>query len=202
MANILIIYATRQGQTRKIAERIAQRLRSDGHSVELGDTDDHAPTRELREFDAVFVGAPIHGGGYPRSLVRFVRAHEAELEALPSAFFSVGLAVASRTTDGRAETLPLVERFVRQTGWQPARVELIAGALTYSKYNFVIRYVMRHIAKQAGGDTDTTKDYEYTDWAAVERFATEFISSALGRAESESGAGRTSQAVELDARAG
>lgn len=33
---------------------------------------------------------------------------------------------------------------------------------------------MRAIASVAGGDTDTARDYEYTDWDAVARFADAF----------------------------
>jgi menaquinone-dependent protoporphyrinogen oxidase len=33
---------------------------------------------------------------------------------------------------------------------------------------------MRFIVRMARGDTDTSRDYEYTDWSAVERFASEF----------------------------
>ena len=31
--------------------------------------------------------------------------------------------------------------------------------------------MMRLIVGAAGGDTDTSRDYEYTDWQAVDRFA-------------------------------
>jgi len=34
--------------------------------------------------------------------------------------------------------------------------------------------MMRIIVRMAGGDTDASRDHEYTDWAAVERFAAEF----------------------------
>jgi len=179
MANILIVYATRQGQTEKIARRIATVLRAQGHAAELFDADRPKETPALEGFQAVFVGAPIHAGGYPRSVVRFVEEHHASLERVPSAFFSVGLAVASRTTDGRAETLPIVEKFILRTGWNPTRVELVAGALPYSKYNFLIRLVMRRISAKAGGDTDTSRDYEYTDWEGVDRFASDFGARAV-----------------------
>ncbi len=33
---------------------------------------------------------------------------------------------------------------------------------------------MKRIAAKAGGDTDTTRDYEYTDWSAVNKFALDF----------------------------
>jgi menaquinone-dependent protoporphyrinogen oxidase len=178
--NILIVYATREGQTEKIARRLATVLRERGDASALIDTDHPDRTLDLDHFDGALVCAPIHIGGYPRSLVRFAKQHRAFLERGPSAFVSVGLAIASRTTDGRAETLPIVEKFVKQTGWRPARVELVAGALPYSKYNFLIRYVMRRIAAQAGGDVDTSHDFEYTDWGAVDRFASQFAADAVG----------------------
>lgn len=178
MANVLIVYATKEGQTGKIARRIAQTLRAMGHGAELLDVEHSTDPLDLESFQAILVGGPIHAGGYPRSVVRFVTTYKNVLEHVPSAFFSVGLAVASRTSDGRAQTLEVVERFVKRTGWRPERVELVAGALTYSKYNFLVRFVMRRISAHEGGDTDTSRDYEYTDWPAVDRFALEMAESA------------------------
>ena len=173
MANVLIVYATKEGQTQKIVRRIAETLAAEGHQSELVDAD-HAPIpSNLERFQVAVVGGPIRAGGYPRSVVRFVREHREFLERVPSTFFSVGLALASRTSDGRAQTLEVVERFIKKVGWRPRHVELIAGALPYSRYNFLIRYIMRRIAAKEGGDTDTSRDYEYTDWPSVERFAHE-----------------------------
>ncbi|AKU95473.1 Protoporphyrinogen IX oxidase, oxygen-independent, HemG [Labilithrix luteola] len=141
----------------------------------------HVPrTLKLGSFRGICVGGPIHVGGYPSELLRFVKRYRARLELVPSAFFSVGLAVASRTTDGRAETLVCVDRFVAKSGWSPSRVELVAGAMLYTKYNFFVRWMMRRIAEKAGGDTDVSRDYEYTDWLAVERFAAEFAEAVEG----------------------
>jgi menaquinone-dependent protoporphyrinogen oxidase len=39
---------------------------------------------------------------------------------------------------------------------------------------------MRRISRKEGGDTDTSRDYEYTDWAAVDRFAAEFADEVAG----------------------
>jgi menaquinone-dependent protoporphyrinogen oxidase len=38
---------------------------------------------------------------------------------------------------------------------------------------------MRRIASREGGDTDTSRDYEYTDWAAVDRCAVEFVEAVM-----------------------
>lgn len=179
MANVLIVYATGDGQTAKIARRVAETLAARGHAAELFDAGHPSDGLDLRRFQAAIVGAPIHARGYPRSIVRFVREHRQFLERVPSAFFSVGLAVQSRTSDGRAQTLEVVEGFVERTGFRPERVELFAGALLYTKYNPLMRFVMRRIVTKEGGDTDTSRDYEYTDWRAVERFAQTFLPDAV-----------------------
>ena len=46
--------------------------------------------------------------------------------------------------------------------------------MPYSKYNIFLRLLMQFIARVAGGDPDTSRDYEYTDWRAVEAFAAGF----------------------------
>jgi menaquinone-dependent protoporphyrinogen oxidase len=183
MSNVLIVYATREGQTGKIARRLAETLRSDRHRVELLDTDHPGENAALdaSRFQAVIVAAPIHAGGYPRSVREFVRQHAGVLNSVPSAFLSVGLAVASHTSDGRAQTRPLLDKFLAECSFRPRRVEFVAGALQYSKYNFLIRLVMRRIALKEGGDTDTSRDYEYTDWKALDAFARDFVPAVRGR---------------------
>jgi len=46
----------------------------------------------------------------------------------------------------------------------------LCAHLTYCKYNFFIKLMMKTIARKAGGPTDTSRDYEFTDWATVDRF--------------------------------
>ena len=57
-----------------------------------------------------------------------------------------------------------------------------AGAIMYRKYGFLKRFFMKLIASGAGGNTDTSKNYEYTDWDEVEHFTTGFLAqiSAAG----------------------
>lgn len=180
MANVLIVYATRHGQTERIARRMAATLEGHQHQVQLLDAAHVPRSFDVNPFEVALVGGPMYAGRYPAAIVRFARARREFLQRTASAFFSVNLAVASRTSDGRAETLPCVEKLIQQTGWRPARVELIAGALSYTKYNFLMRFFMRRIARKAGGDTDTSRDHEYTDWDAVERFAIEVVGTIEG----------------------
>jgi menaquinone-dependent protoporphyrinogen oxidase len=121
----------------------------------------------------VIVGSSIHYGHHPNFLRALVRRFRAALTAQPSAFFSVSLSAGGPGAKPEAARRYL-ETFLRQVDWHPAQTATFAGALQYSKYGVFKRLLMRMIVGIAGGDTDPTRDYEYTDWNAVDRFADEF----------------------------
>ncbi len=56
-----------------------------------------------------------------------------------------------------------------------------AGALRYSEYGWMMKRVMKSIARREGNDTDTSRDHEYTDWPAVDRFANDVAVMAARR---------------------
>jgi menaquinone-dependent protoporphyrinogen oxidase len=74
----------------------------------------------------------------------------------------------------RADLEAIVDRFEEHTGWQPQRVVHVAGAIPYSRYGLLKRWVMQYMSRQAGVRTSPKQDYEYTDWEALKRFAAEF----------------------------
>lgn len=174
MSRTLILYATTEGHTARIAERIAQCLRGKGHRVEIHRADAVPAGLEPAAYDAVIVGASIHYGRHPRYLRTLVRRFRTVLTAQTSAFFSVSLSAGGPGAKPEAARRYL-ETFLRQVDWHPPQTATFAGALQYSKYGVFKRLLMRMIVGIAGGDTDPTRDYEYTDWNAVDRFADEFV---------------------------
>ena len=44
--------------------------------------------------------------------------------------------------------------------------------------NFFIKMVMKTISRMAGGPTDTSRDYEFTDWVALDRFVLDRVRPA------------------------
>jgi len=177
MKPILVLYATREGQTRRIAEHIASTARTGGRPVEVIDAANIPEGFSLDVYSAAFLAASVHRQRHEKEMVEFVKRHIDELDRIPTAFLSVSLseAGAEDTTAPRKcraqavlDVRKMVQRFLVETGWRPTRVLAVAGALPYSKYNFLMRFIMRRIARHAGGDTDTSRDYEYTDWAAVD----------------------------------
>ncbi len=69
----------------------------------------------------------------------------------------------------------MADAFFAETGWHPAAVHHAAGALRYTKYDFLKRLLMRHIAAKEGGDVDTSEDHEYTDWEALAAFVQDVL---------------------------
>lgn len=99
----------------------------------------------------------------------------------PTAFFAVSASATSPDPAGRARATALAERFVTQIGWRQALTASFAGAVPYTRYGLFTRIVMRWIVGRAGGDTDTSRDFEYTDWSVVERFADDIAARLLAR---------------------
>jgi menaquinone-dependent protoporphyrinogen oxidase len=173
MSSVLILYATTEGHTARIAEKIAHALRGRGHAAETCPAGDDRADLGLAKYDGVIIGASIHYGRHPGYLRSLVRSERAALEARPSAFFSVSLSAGGPGAKPKAARRYL-EVFLRQTGWNPRQTATFAGALQFSKYGALKRMLMIVFVGLGGGDTDTSRDYEYTDWDAVERFAEAF----------------------------
>jgi menaquinone-dependent protoporphyrinogen oxidase len=173
VSSALILYATAEGQTARIAERIARTLRSRGHAADTRPAGEVRADLDTLGYDGVIVGASIHYGRHPRYLGSLVRRQRAALEGRPSAFFSVSLSAGGPGAKPEAARRYL-EAFLRQSGWRPQQSATFAGALPYSRYGAFKRLLMIAFVGLGGGDTDASRDYEYTDWDAVERFADTF----------------------------
>ena len=181
--HFLIAYATSYGQTAKIAARMADLLMASGEAVTLVNAGNHPRDLHAGEFDGVMIGGSIIGGRHQRALVRFVREHRAVLNTLPSAFFSVSGSAASPLETERARARQFVDQFLDMTGWHPMLTETFGGAIAYTKYNPLIRWLAKRGAQAAGGPTDTSRDHEVTDWSQVKRFVQAFVQTVPVRAE-------------------
>jgi menaquinone-dependent protoporphyrinogen oxidase len=189
MATIAVLYATREGQTRKVAEHVAGVLR-DQRSLQV---EVHNAAKLPRDFQlarasAVLLAASLHAGTHEREMVSFVKRNREALARLPTALISVSLSEATvegaayppeKREQARHDVAMAIERFCKSTQFRPTHIQPVAGALMFSKYSPLIRFVMRRIAKAAGGSTDTRRDHEFTDWPTLTQFATRFADEVL-----------------------
>jgi menaquinone-dependent protoporphyrinogen oxidase len=172
MTKILIGYGTTEGQTARISERLAEVIRNQGFEARAVDLK-RSTDVPLDDYDAVIIGGSIHMGKHEEPVRDFVQENRPSLERLPSAFFSVSLAAHGDMENARA----YVENFEQQTGWRPVQIGLFSGALLYRQYGFLKRLMMKRIVSSKPGNlsTDISRDHEYTEWDAVERFAEDFL---------------------------
>ena len=179
MAHVLVVYATTEGQSRKTARHIAERVEALGHSDELADAADGNLPDDLSAYDAVFLVASVHHGRYQAPLYHYVKTHSGVLNDANTAFVSLSLAIMSKIEVEREEARSFAKTFLDATGWRPAFVHHAAGALRYSQYDFFKKWIMRRISRAEGGPHDTTKDYEFTDWDAIDDFVDEAMEKAV-----------------------
>jgi menaquinone-dependent protoporphyrinogen oxidase len=105
-----------------------------------------------------------------------VKAHLSSIGTVTNGFISVSLAAAGHDREDIAGLEKCVANFVLETGWTPGHIHHVAGAFRYTAYDFFKRWAMKYIAYRKGAPTDTSRDYELTDWDDVARFADAFVS--------------------------
>jgi menaquinone-dependent protoporphyrinogen oxidase len=181
MARILVLYGTTEGHTVRIAESIRDTLRARGDQVDLVEAGRAGPTPA--DYAGVIVAASVHGRRYQRHVRSWVRRNVDGLGEKPTAFVSVSLGVLQREPAVQREVQAVVNRFLLSTGWRPSITKNVAGALMYRKYGWFKRWIMKRITAKAGGNTDTSRNWDYTDWADVRVFAEQFASLVHGGSE-------------------
>lgn len=196
MARILIVYGTTDGHTARIANAMADTLRAEGSEVAVRTGAALTDTRPER-YDGVIVAASVHVQAYQRSVRRWVLRHHAALNRRPSAFLSVCLAVLEKNPESVTRARTIMDQFLARTGWRPTIQKMVAGALPYTRYGWLKRFVMKRIARKAGGGTDTSRDYDYTDWNEVRDTARSIASLARGPEGARSDALTTSEQIPI-----
>ena len=168
MANILILYSTTDGHTKKICQKIQSVVEAQGHEVKLVSIDDESHVN-IELFDKIVVGASIRYGKHNKKVFEFVLRNEKNLENKPSAFFSVNV-VARKPDKNQPDNNPYVRKFLKQVPWRPNEVAVFAGKIDYRKYGFFDRLMIRFIMYITNGPTDLDTVAEFTDWGQVGKF--------------------------------
>lgn len=182
MDRLLIAYATKEGQCSKIADFMAQEAARLGWPSEVLDVSTLPEDWRPPESAALALVASIHQGTHSKATYGFVKAALPWLQEHPTLFVSVSMSAADESPKAQAEARGCLERFLNETTWKPTMQATVAGALRYTQYNFFVRWIMKRIAAEHGGDTDTTHDHEYTNWAQVTSLVDKLHEIALQQA--------------------
>lgn len=166
---VLIAYASVQGQTRRIAERIAAVLQRHGIDTELVPAA-RLTGRDPRNYRAVVAGSSVRYGKHDRRLVRWLERHAGALSQMPNAFFSVNL-VARDPASRSPETNSHVAKCLAAMKFRPAVVAVFPGKVDYPSWTWWQRLMIRAIMNKTGGPSRGDEVIEYTDFDEVDRFA-------------------------------
>lgn len=179
---ILIAYTTTDGMTARIAARMAERAKDPHHAVVVADLSDAARRIDPSDFDAALVGGSVIAGHFRPELAAFIDSHRGALNSRPASFFSVGLSIASPDAKVQLEGLRLAESFPAAHGWTPDAIGTFAGALRFSRYGLLRRWMSWFMSRSLpGGAAEPNGDRVFTDWAAVDHFTAQFMERARPR---------------------
>ncbi|MFP1760207.1 menaquinone-dependent protoporphyrinogen IX dehydrogenase [Lonsdalea quercina] len=167
----LILFSSTDGQTEAIANVIADELK-ETQVCDVVNIDD-ADKVELTQYTKILLGASVRYGHFAPALDQFIQRNLALLQNKPSAFFSVNL-TARKPEKSTVQTNAYTRKFLMRCPWKPDLGAVFAGALRYPRYRWFDRIMIKLIMRMTGGETDTSREIEYTDWHQVRDFAQQF----------------------------
>jgi menaquinone-dependent protoporphyrinogen oxidase len=167
-----LFYATRDGQSRRIAERIAHGLGEQGIDAQPHDLAGGLPPAQVlaEARPMVVVVAAVRYGRHLAEAERFMALYSALQAPPPLVLLSVNLTARKPGKDTATGNVYLRKSIVRHR-LKPVMAHAIAGRLEYPRYDWLDRQVIRFIMTLTGGPTDPSTCIEYTSWDKVDEIA-------------------------------
>ncbi|WP_413717570.1 flavodoxin domain-containing protein [Silicimonas sp. MF1-12-2] len=171
---VLILFATEEGHTGRIARFVEEAAARLGHDALLVDADDPADL-DFDWIDAVILAAPVHQRRHPKTFEALIVAHREELARVRTLLLSVSLSAAF--PEGREEAEDYVLEMKMRTGLEPDVELLVAGAVRTDHYDYFAMQVIRHVVLRGRDFDPGDGEHDFTDWdglsAEVSRFLAE-----------------------------
>lgn len=136
MTPVLVVYASKYGSTREVAEAVADTLRGHGFVVDVHSAADPV---DPADYSAVVIGGALYYFRWLKDARTFVRSHRDALEKMPVAVFGMG--PWSEEPDKLAEELVEVrgqlDKALAKYEWlKPVAVDVFGGAFQPDKLRF------------------------------------------------------------------
>jgi menaquinone-dependent protoporphyrinogen oxidase len=168
---VAVYYATRDGQSRRIAEHIWRRL-DDGRTLPAPRNllPDLPTPAEFAQAQLIVLVAAVRYGKHVPEVKTFLDAYSALPAPPPLALASVNLSARKAGKTTRSGN-PYLRKTIARHRLAPAVAVAFAGRLDYRRYSWRDRQIIRFIMLLTGGPTDLDTCVEYTSWSAVDKFA-------------------------------
>ena len=167
--NVLVVYASRYGSTKGIAEFIAGRLRQHGLDAEAQSVDANP---DPAAFDAVVIGSAVYLGRWMKEAAGYAERHRSSLASRPVWLVSSGpLTLRDGVTVDDPDVVPH-EVATLQDAIHPRGHRVFFGALDPGKLGFAQR-TMRHLPAARA----VLPEGDFRDWDAIGAWADEIAAA-------------------------
>jgi menaquinone-dependent protoporphyrinogen oxidase len=163
---VLVVYASKYGSTKGIAERVANTLSESGQQAAAVPV---SKAGALDAYDAIVVGSAAYMGSWLKEAAGFVRRNAALLRSRPVWLFSSGpigtATVDAQGRDVRETTVPKeIAEF--RSSIQPRDHHVFFGAFDHTKLNLTHRLVYALPAAKS-----MFTDGDFRDWDEIDAWA-------------------------------
>lgn len=166
-----LFYATRDGQSRRIAERIAEHLAGQTIIVHPKDLGAETPSEPLLESaDLIVLVTAIRYGKILPEALGFLAAYQ-RLQKKPKLVFLVVNLTSRKPGKETPEGSVYIRKAIKKYELAPAFARAIPGRLDYQRYTWRDRQLIRFIMFLTKGPTDLRTNIEYTPWDVVDDIA-------------------------------
>jgi menaquinone-dependent protoporphyrinogen oxidase len=173
----LIVYGTRGGATRVLAEYLEKGLKGQGYETSVKDARDSKDI-DVNNYDLVVVGSSVWASRWTGEAKNFVKRNEKALSARKVALFSSGIAgndpantgSASKSITAEAAKYPLIK---------PISLAYFGGYLDFNSPSLLTRFVSGFSKKKlASQGIKTDKPYDGRDWTAIWQWSLDLAAKA------------------------
>ncbi len=173
--SILIVYATRYGSTREVADAVGARLRERGLTVEARRARD---VRSLDGFSAVVLGSPLYIGSLLREARKFLNRCRTALCQIPVAIFALGPVHGGKELeDARTQ---LAAALAKLPWLKPVATEVFVGRYDPAK----LRFPDSLLAVLPASPLHGLPAHDGRDWPAIRAWADTLPAALLPRSPS------------------
>lgn len=176
-----MLYASRDGQTVKIIDRLAMQLEAMGIDTLPIDLGRQTPDLELlKKARMVLIAAPIRFGTHLPPVEAFVRDNRSWLRSRLLTVISVNL-TGRKPEKNTPATNPYMRKWLWRHKLSPALAAVFGGKLDYSVCRWWEKRMIQLIMKITGGPTNLDAVVDYTDWDKVDALAFQIAGFTLQR---------------------
>jgi menaquinone-dependent protoporphyrinogen oxidase len=156
---VLVVYASKYGATKEIAEKISEILQQSGCLVDIFPTN---RVNSLETYAAVILGSAVYIGQWQKPAVKFLQANESVLKQKPVWLFSSG-------PTGKGDPVELLK------GWSlpenikavverihPRGVAVFHGYIDPEKINFLEKQIVKGVKAEMG---------DFREWDSIVNWA-------------------------------